>query len=370
MSTTTIWTAFVAATITLWSARAHGDTRIPLCAGLTIGGAVSEPRGDYEPLVRVESVTAQSLTLAYSSQTATPSGSLLHTNARRVILLDDLRSATMLVRWFSPSAPLTIRGSTAIGLSTAALRALKTKGVAEVALVDRSNSSLRADRNTHPNIYDAAVKYKLQRVGTQTERIPVTVNDQRVELPAIHAAGESFGDRIEFFILDDEDNPMGLRSRSTTGGKSAAVTESQVVRLSFRCHPTTTVKSASTTVNRIEQALLTSGRADVYDLYFDFNSANLRPESEATLTEIADLMRRHPDWKLGIEGHTDNIAGDAYNLDLSRRRAASVRTALTTKYRIEAARLASEGYGESRPKDRNDTLEGRARNRRVELARH
>ena len=81
------------------------------------------------------------------------------------------------------------------------------------------------------------------------------------------------------------------------------------------------------------------------------------------------VMRRHPDWKLSVDGHTDSIGTDQANLDLSRRRAASVKTALTSRYHVDAVRLTTAGYGESRPKDTNDTLEGRARNRRVELVR-
>ncbi len=80
-------------------------------------------------------------------------------------------------------------------------------------------------------------------------------------------------------------------------------------------------------------------------------------------------MARRPDWELSIEGHTDNIGSDSDNLDLSRRRAAAVKDALVARHRIAANRLATGGYGESRPRDTNDTLEGRARNRRVELVR-
>ena len=72
---------------------------------------------------------------------------------------------------------------------------------------------------------------------------------------------------------------------------------------------------------------------------------------------------------LSIEGHTDNIASDQYNLALSARRAAAVKAALGTQFRIAGARLSTAGFGESSPRDRNDTLEGRARNRRVELVR-
>ena len=85
------------------------------------------------------------------------------------------------------------------------------------------------------------------------------------------------------------------------------------------------------------------------------------------LKEIGDLLRRHPDWKLSIAGHTDGIAGDAFNLDLSKRRAAAVKNALVTGFGANAERLTTTGYGKSRPQDTNETPEGRARNRRVEL---
>ncbi len=87
------------------------------------------------------------------------------------------------------------------------------------------------------------------------------------------------------------------------------------------------------------------------------------------LKEIADAMITNPSWKLSVEGHTDNIGGDAYNLDLSNRRAAAVKQALGERYHIAPDRLTTVGYGASRPKESNDTLEGRARNRRVELVR-
>jgi OOP family OmpA-OmpF porin len=75
------------------------------------------------------------------------------------------------------------------------------------------------------------------------------------------------------------------------------------------------------------------------------------------------------DWKLTVEGHTDNIGGDTYNLDLSKRRALAVKEALVAQYDIAPERLTNDGFGASRPVESNETLEGRARNRRVELVR-
>ena len=75
------------------------------------------------------------------------------------------------------------------------------------------------------------------------------------------------------------------------------------------------------------------------------------------------------DWKLRIAGHTDGIGGDEQNLDLSKRRAAAVQDALVKRYGIAALRLSAAGFGKSQPKDTNQTLDGRAHNRRVELMR-
>jgi OOP family OmpA-OmpF porin len=85
--------------------------------------------------------------------------------------------------------------------------------------------------------------------------------------------------------------------------------------------------------------------------------------------DISQVLAEHPDWKLSVEGHTDNIGGDAFNLDLSNRRAAAVKQALVARYHIAPDRLSPAGFGATRPMESNDTMEGRARNRRVELVR-
>ena len=142
--------------------------------------------------------------------------------------------------------------------------------------------------------------------------------------------------------------------------------------LSGRVGPQTsrTVKiSFPTEAPRIATELAKTGRVEVYGIYFDFGSATLRPESEPVLKEIADALTKNAAWKLKIDGHTDNVGGDPANLDLSRRRAASVRDALVSRYKINTTRLATDGFGASRPKEPNTTPEGRARNRRVELVR-
>jgi len=154
-------------------------------------------------------------------------------------------------------------------------------------------------------------------------------------------------------------------SSSRTGGPP---TGSRAVKITFRCSESS-ARLPVTAADRLERSLRETGRAEVYDIYFDFNSDRIRQESDSTLQDIVTVLTRHPDWKLAIEGHTDSIASDRFNLELSQRRAAAVKTALTGRFAISGARLTTAGYGESRPKDRNDTPEGRARNRRVELVR-
>lgn len=340
---------------------------IPLCEGLTLVGAVSEPQGDYEPIVTVQSITPDAVHLQYSTQVSIRGGARRQVSVQRSVLRKDLESATFQNRWFNSAAPRTIPGSTAVGVSAAVLRALKSKGAADLAIVERNNSALPADRKVQPNVYEYLVVFPMQRVGPAT--VAATVNDVKVDLPAVHARGSVLGDTLELFILDDEDNPLGLKSLRTSLAAGGDVERTQLVKVSYRCQPGAAIKNAAPAPSRLEQALLETGRAEVYSIYFAFNSDELRPESEPTLQEIADVLRRYPDWKMGIEGHTDSIADEAYNLDLSRRRADAVKAALGGRLAVAASRLSTSGLGESRPKDRNDTLEGRARNRRVELVR-
>src|SRR5205085_376095 len=151
------------------------------------------------------------------------------------------------------------------------------------------------------------------------------------------------GDAAEFVFLDDERNPLTLRYRFANGPDRDDASRLQVVQISYRCD-VQTGSPGDPPGSRLERALLDRGRADVYEIYFEFGSDRIREESASTLREIAAVLQRHADWKLGIEGHTDNIAGDAYNLDLSRRRAAAVKDALASRYAVDGARLSTAGY--------------------------
>jgi len=98
---------------------------------------------------------------------------------------------------------------------------------------------------------------------------------------------------------------------------------------------------------------------------FDFDKAEVKAIYGDELAAVAEAMKRHPDIVLVLEGHTDAIGTEAYNLDLSRRRVEAVKAKLVSDYGIDPARIETEAYGESRPVADNATPEGRAQNRRV-----
>lgn len=110
-----------------------------------------------------------------------------------------------------------------------------------------------------------------------------------------------------------------------------------------------------------------TGSVALYGIYFDFNKADVKPESDPTLEQIAKLRKDSAGLKLLVVGHTDNVGSLAFNRDLSERRAAAVVAALTSRHRIDAGRLTPVGVAFASPIASNKTDEGRAKNRRVEL---
>jgi len=114
-------------------------------------------------------------------------------------------------------------------------------------------------------------------------------------------------------------------------------------------------------------ALTANGRVSTHGILFATGSATIEGESTPTLKEIGDMLKAHPELKLTIEGHTDNVGDAAANQTLSEQRAAAVAQYLESSYQIDASRLATKGYGATKPVASNDTPEGRQQNRRVEL---
>jgi OmpA-OmpF porin, OOP family len=126
------------------------------------------------------------------------------------------------------------------------------------------------------------------------------------------------------------------------------------------------INNAAGGQNQLEKDLSDDGRAVIYGINFDFNSDVIREESKPILNQVLGVLKAKVDWKMTIEGHTDNIGGEAFNKTLSDKRANAVRNYLV-KNGIEATRLTASGMGLSKPIATNDTEAGRSQNRRVEL---
>lgn len=118
---------------------------------------------------------------------------------------------------------------------------------------------------------------------------------------------------------------------------------------------------------KLDAGLAADGKIAVYGILFDFDKADIRPDSEPQLEEIAKLLKESPELEVLIVGHTDNEGALDYNQLLSTRRAAAVVEALTDTYGIDAARLTPVGAGMAAPVATNRTDEGQAANRRVEI---
>ncbi len=113
--------------------------------------------------------------------------------------------------------------------------------------------------------------------------------------------------------------------------------------------------------------LQAEGKMAIYGIHFDTGKSEIKPDSEATLGEIAKLLKSQPALKLNVVGHTDNMATIDLNMRLSQARAEAVVQALVARYGIATGRLKGYGVGPLAPMASNGTEEGRAKNRRVEL---
>lgn len=120
--------------------------------------------------------------------------------------------------------------------------------------------------------------------------------------------------------------------------------------------------------NQLADVLDKDGHVAIYGIYFDVDKADIKSESETALQHILELLQQRPKLILEVQGHTDSTGSAEHNAQLSADRAASVKNWLTA-HGVDAARLTTKGFGATLPIGDNKTPEGRAKNRRVELAR-
>ncbi len=202
-----------------------------------------------------------------------------------------------------------------------------------------------------------------RRVETTPVTLAVLLNGERVNLPVIHAQGTftSSSNRslqMQFWWLDSDSWPLTLKKSFAFGEK---VMTEQVTRIDLPPADKSGGEAA------MADQLRKSCHVELSGIYFNTGSARLLDESQPALKAIAPVVLQSKQAVLTVEGHTDNVGTAEFNQLLSEKRAAAVRQALVSQYGVPPARLAMKGFGFSRPLESNATVEGRARNRRVEL---
>jgi OmpA-OmpF porin, OOP family len=181
-------------------------------------------------------------------------------------------------------------------------------------------------------------KHTIRIMATKTTIKCYIDNERTANVPAVEGFAP-YGLKVETDPWRDQpDNPMLMGAfRYAEGGKT------------------------------LKQQLDETGKIVTHGILFDSGSDKIKGESYKTLADIGGLLSDDPALRLSIEGHTDSDGADDANLKLSQNRAASVKTYLIDNYKVDAARLETKGFGESKPIDVNTSAEGKANNRRVEL---
>jgi len=181
---------------------------------------------------------------------------------------------------------------------------------------------------------------------------------------------------IEFIQINDDESKIELVSADTLNGYSIILPEGfkyQIIAKSAEYYNTVDTLDLSNITASVEivknlylDPIVKNQPIVLDNVYFDFDSDVIRPESFPELDRISEMLLDNPNLHMSIDGHTCSIGTDEYNLDLSNRRAGSIVEYFLAKG-VLATNLEHHGYGESMPKASNETEEGREMNRRVEF---
>lgn len=218
---------------------------------------------------------------------------------------------------------------------------------AEIARADQAVTAAGAERN---RILMAARSSEAQQARSQAQVARSAAEEQRAEAEAARSAAEQSRLQAEQSRLQAEK----ARKDAEMQLAAAEAAKARVAKLQ--------AEMAALQAQQTDRGMvLTLG-----DVLFDTGRAELKAGAFDTLDRLTSFLRDNPERKLKIEGHTDSVGSDSYNIGLSQRRAESVRAALVARG-VDGGRIATEGLGKARPVAGNDSAEGRQRNRRVEI---
>jgi len=230
-----------------------------------------------------------------------------------------------------------------------------------VADRDLGGASLRLERNSFVSGQEITVHFTTPDglpdnawIGIIPSDIPhgdEAVND-RHDLAYQYLRGATSGSKTFRAPVNGGSYDFRLHSTDSSGKELASVSFTVTAELD---------------ADEIARQLEEKGKISVYGIRFETNQATISQQSAAALAEVGQLLIKNDSLSLRIEGHTDSTGQASYNLDLSQRRAESVKDYLITTFGIDGSRLTTRGLGDTQPVASNETDEGRAQNRRVEL---
>lgn len=335
---------------------------LPPKGGLSMVQTLTMPYGDRESVHTIQEAGASGLRWTWNLVEVLSSGDTTRQSFRYSEFDADMRESGRLWAYHDSNTNGEHPGYTMHSISRAVFRKLRAAGSDSfqvMALESRDLGPLGAlggfARSASPVRWRGTIV-----MATPTPvKFPVLINGQRVSVDALHLRGQlSFRDRKwtpEIWVLADSAYPMVLR---WVGAAKETSNVLQTIRIDFPTESTV-----------IEGLLAKECRAELPGVYFAFNSAVLDSTSNRALASVAALLAKNKDWSITLEGHTDSIGSAAANKTLSEKRVGAVRDRLVAGYKVEPARLRTAGMGSVKPREPNTTIEGRARNRRVELVR-
>jgi outer membrane protein OmpA-like peptidoglycan-associated protein len=345
--------------------------RIPLAAGLVLGSVLHSPLGEREDVLEITSADTSGVHYAWHEKTITADGDTTNGFRKRFVSAGDLAGAPRFDDVFGRDEQVR-PGFTAMTLSHAVYRQLRDAGSApySLMLVPQEARAKKLTGTALDALFAAQrVRYKgsLTTISSKPEPFSLIVNGERTAVPALHVQG-SFASGLrrsawDIWVLADSGHPLILKS----------VLEGdvfQMVRADLPADGGRPGKGAGEAGELELAGRLGAGcRLELPGVYFAFGTAVIDPISDRALAGLARALGEHPDWNFTVEGHTDSVGTDAANQALSRHRAEAVRTRLAEKHGVDTRAWRAVGYGATRPRESNATIEGRARNRRVELVR-
>ena len=373
--------------------------RIPMGTGATIVQTLSTANADRESVHRVRLASDSGLHYEWRLEEVHDTGDTLRQEFRYLEAWTDLAAAKRLRFFHDAKAPEAHPGYTMHALSRATYRRLR-EGMpdsVQIMYVDETPGSAQLQSLGFSGGRMTPVRWRgtLAPATPGTVPFPVLLNGHRVQLRSLHLRGDFTARQgrwqPQLWVLADSSYPLILKwigDFRATGN----VLQTTRIDLPFELPADglaagdgvllvgreglgpqggvgAGTEAGTAGAGALERELTASCRVELPGIYFAFNSAHLDPASDRAIATLAGILGRHPDWTATLEGHTDSIGSAAANKSLSERRVEAVRLRLVEQHRVSPGRLRVAGYGAARPREPNRTIEGRARNRRVELVR-